>query len=93
MKNKITFPLFVFVTVLSLVLAACQGATPTPETHDVPTVVEQQVEKEESIEEEASAGMIVSRTEDADLGSFLVDESGMSLYMFMNDAPGTSNPF
>jgi len=91
MKNKITFPLFVFVTVLSLVLAACQGATPTPETHDVPTVVEQQVEKEESIEEEASAGMIVSRTEDADLGSFLVDESGMSLYMFMNDAPGTSN--
>jgi predicted lipoprotein with Yx(FWY)xxD motif len=91
MKNKITFPLFVLVTLLSLVLAACQGAAPTPEIHNVPTVVEQQVEKEEPMEEEVSAGQMVSLAEDADLGSFLVDESGMSLYMFMNDAPGTSN--
>ena len=46
MKNKITFPLFVLVIALSLVLSACQGAAQTPETHDASAVGEQQVEKE-----------------------------------------------
>ena len=46
MKNKNTFPLFVLVIALSLVLSACQGVAQTPETHDTSAVGEQQVEKE-----------------------------------------------
>jgi len=85
MKTKLSFHLLLFVLLFGIVLSACQSATPTVETHQVPTVNEQPTEVV------AAAGSVVALAEDVDLGSFLVDESGMSLYAFMNDAPGISN--
>jgi len=92
MKYKNYTRWIIISTILVLALVACQSPVPTAtvETHQVPTVEEQPMETEEP-QEEVAAGVIVSMANDADLGPFLVDESGMSLYMFMNDAPGTSN--
>lgn len=39
----------------------------------------------------AASGATVSLGEDATLGSFLVDDKGMTLYLFTKDTPNTSN--
>jgi predicted lipoprotein with Yx(FWY)xxD motif len=86
MNSKRTFPLFLFAIFFAVVIAACQSATPTPETQQV-----QSVEELPTATEQPATGSVVALTTDAELGTILVDENGMSLYMFMNDSPGTSN--
>jgi predicted lipoprotein with Yx(FWY)xxD motif len=79
--------MYLIVTVLvalTLLASACSPqATPTA----IPTAVPPTVEPTMA----AGAAAMVSVGNDAKLGSFLLDDKGMTLYLFTKDTPNTSN--
>ena len=69
-----------------LLLAACSPAAPAP------TIAPPATEEEEMVEPTIPAlESTVMLSSTADLGEFLVDAGGLTLYLFTRDLPGTSN--
>lgn len=62
-------------------LSACGGDDTTPAADDSPSPT--------TSESESPAGATIA-TSTSDLGEFLVDDKGMTLYMFTQDSPNTS---
>ena len=89
--------LFVLVASLLVVLtASCIVTTVPPAAEDTAAgakEVEAAVAEQAASEEPAvSPGQaVVALTEDADLGPFLTDSGGLTLYLFTRDEPGVSN--
>ena len=69
-----------------LLLAACSPAAPAPTI--APTVTGEEEIVEPTVAVVESTVMLSSAD---DLGEFLVDAEGMTLYLFTVDDPGTSN--
>lgn len=93
-----TRSLAMFVLVFALLLAACSpAATAAPTTQPtepaVPTAIPPTTQPATAIPAAtaALAGPTVQLGQSADLGSFLVDGKGMTLYLFTKDTPNTSN--
>ena len=85
MKKKISRQFVIFMGVLmlsALMLAACTPAL-VPVTGDMPVNDPQVDVSETEVRLEVASNAV--------LGEFLVDGSGMTLYMFTMDAPNTSN--
>jgi predicted lipoprotein with Yx(FWY)xxD motif len=68
--------LFSGLVIFALVLSACASATPAPSAV-VPVT--------------GGGAALVNVGQNSTLGSFLVDSKGMTLYLFTNDKPNTSN--
>ena len=78
--------LIILLTVGILLMAACSPATPAP------TIAPAATEEEEIVEPTVAAvESTVMLSSADDLGEFLVDAEGMTLYLFTVDDPGTSN--
>jgi len=77
-----------------LALSACQPApamTEDPAAAPVTEPAEAQSLPEPEIVQEESAGVTLMTAFNEELGTFLVGEGGMTLYMFTQDEPGRSN--
>lgn len=81
----------------ALLLAACSPATPTAEAVQPTQAVEptavpptEPAAATEPVATTAPVGPMLQIGETAALGSFLVDEKGMTLYLFTQDSPNTS---
>ncbi|MCA9935008.1 MAG: hypothetical protein H6662_19865 [Ardenticatenaceae bacterium] len=96
MFRKSQFMLFfIVVLALLLILAACGGESPAPEPATAVPVQEaeptQEVVSEEPEPEVEATAVALQLAESGQLGSYLTDAAGMTLYTFANDVPGTSN--
>lgn len=67
------------------------GTFEFPDGDDTPVAVDGQVVTPSFSILGSDAGASLNVAEDDQLGAFLVDEAGLSLYVFLNDEPGTSN--
>lgn len=67
------------------------GTFEFPDGDDTPVAVDGQVVTPSFSILDSEAGASLNVAEDDQLGAFLVDEAGLSLYIFLNDTPGTSN--
>jgi predicted lipoprotein with Yx(FWY)xxD motif len=78
--------IFSTLIVFTLLVTACgaQGAAVSVNPTAAPTQPPTQPPA-------ASSGAMVKLSQTAALGSFLVDDKGMSLYLFLKDTPNTSN--
>jgi len=81
---------------LTLVLAACAAATPSPapavtSAPPATTVPPTAASAAEAPAVEAPAEATINVAEDARLGQILVDGAGMTLYMFTKDEPDKTN--
>ncbi len=94
MKTKL---LLVSLSLLAMILSACGASTPVPPTPVpatatsapvVPTTVPPTNTPAVAI---PSGPAVVDVSQNATLGSFLVDSKGMTLYLFTKDTPNTSN--
>jgi predicted lipoprotein with Yx(FWY)xxD motif len=77
-----------------LALSACQAEPPPPAARQAPQVEEQPMDTPEvsaPIEDDEEDAITLQTARDAELGRFLVDENGMTLYMFTLDEAGKSN--
>jgi predicted lipoprotein with Yx(FWY)xxD motif len=96
--NRVHIPIRLFslagvITVLSLLLAACQpAATPTLAPTDVPATVAPTATAAptDTIAPAVTEPTLMVAT-DAKLGKILVDDKGMTLYMYTKDTADTSN--
>jgi predicted lipoprotein with Yx(FWY)xxD motif len=96
-----------FLVILSLALAACAPAaaptsvipvtgatgTPAPVSTTAPTamVATAMMPTAMTTTQASSGGMMIGTKNTSALGNFLVDDKGMTLYTFKNDASGVSN--
>ena len=96
MKNKITFTTLI---VLAMVVSACASATPAPAPATVaPVVPVTGPSTDTPATSTATVAAMATPTgpaavnvgQNATLGSFLVDSTGMTLYAFNKDTPNTS---
>ena len=94
MRNKI---LFSTLLGLALLISACGAATPAPTAAPVPTATAMPVATASAMPVASdtpastpSSAASVMVSQNATLGSFLVDSNGMTLYLYTNDTPGTS---
>jgi predicted lipoprotein with Yx(FWY)xxD motif len=96
MRNKI---LFSALLGLALLISACGAATPAPTAAPVATATTAPAATATAMPvatasampvATASAAATVMVSQNATLGSFLVDSKGMTLYLYTNDTPGTS---
>lgn len=73
----------------AVTLAGCGDDTDTAAESPEETPTSQSASPDEDEEPNAGAGTEIT-TAETDLGTFLVDGEGMTLYLFTNDSPGTS---
>jgi len=102
MKSKL---LFTTLLGLALALAACGPAASTPAATAMPAATDTVLVPVTGAATDTAmppaatmapttapaAGAAVMLGQNTALGSFLVDSKGMTLYIFTNDSPGTSN--
>jgi predicted lipoprotein with Yx(FWY)xxD motif len=89
MKNKILFSTLILV---ALIVTACGSATPAAPATTVPNVPITGSSTDTTASGLGVGGpAVVNVGSDANLGSFLVDSKGMTLYLFTKDTPNTSN--
>ena len=101
MTTKRFFKLLLLSAIATLVLVACGGgaAEPAEEEEAAPEeeeameeeAMEEEAMEEEAMEEEMMGTASIDMVEDSDLGLFLVDAGGMTLYLFTVDDPDISN--
>ncbi len=82
MKSKL---LLFSLAILALIVSACGAATPVPPTATSAPVIPN------TGQSTPTGPATVDVGQNASLGSFLVDSQGMTLYIFTNDKPNTSN--
>jgi predicted lipoprotein with Yx(FWY)xxD motif len=78
----------VLFAILALLLAACQPIRPEGEL-DAAAPADAPAEAAEEMPAEMAGGIMLSSTEE--LGEFLVDSNGMTLYLYTRDEPGVTN--
>ncbi len=89
MKTKL---MLFSLTILALLVSACGSATPVPPTAtSAPVVPVTGPATDTPAPVTVSGPAVVDVGQSATLGSFLVDSKGMTLYIFTNDSPNTSN--
>ena len=97
MKSRLAFSILMTLTLL---LAACTSATPSEPaaqptvqaTQPPTTVVTAEVTEPVAAPTDTTtpAGLTIELGQTAELGEFLVDGEGMTLYLFTRDTPNTS---
>ena len=82
-----------FFVILALVLAACApAATPTAAPTAIPVAASTSTPMPQpTAAPVVSSSTMVNMVNDAKLGAFLVDDKGMSLYVYGKDTAGVSN--
>ena len=78
---------FVVLTVFALILGACASATPAPAATAAPTALP----NTGPTQTPAAQGPVIMVAQNAALGNILTDAKGMTLYVYTQDSPGTSN--
>lgn len=99
MKRRILKSLVIVMLAATLLLSACQSYAPveaaqpdTPAEPEPPSDQAAPAEAEPTDEpEEPAPGMTIAVAEVGDLGQILVDGEGYTLYVFLNDNPGSSS--
>jgi predicted lipoprotein with Yx(FWY)xxD motif len=75
-----------------LILAACQPEPAAPPAADTPVPMDlPEPELPAEVDDPAAASVTISVAVDPALGEILVDEQGMTLYMFTQDGPDQAN--
>jgi predicted lipoprotein with Yx(FWY)xxD motif len=93
MKNKL---LLSSLTILATIISACASATPVPPTATLPPLPSTATAAPEVVPTDTPAAAMpsgpaaVNVGQNADLGSFLVDSKGLTLYIYTNDTANTS---
>jgi predicted lipoprotein with Yx(FWY)xxD motif len=86
---KVTYVVFSVFIGLTLLLSACSPqATPAPTNAPPPTQAPAATEPPAAVPVTGNA--VVDLGQNDSLGSFLVDDKGMTLYLFTKDTPNTS---